>query len=170
VAGRTRRRVEAEGQSWNERPREGSARTVMGAGREGIWKWWSSARDGEEGAALEGRRFGRSRSSESESEETLEGSLSATKSAAVAAAIGQEARCSGLLGQRLLESEWGHWIPWRIVDSQEDTRPASYFDADRLLFLEGLLHLDFPLSADERGGYGRTDPTIFSRENRRRLL
>jgi hypothetical protein len=40
--------VEAEGQSWNERPREGSARTVMGDGREGMWKWWSCACSGDE--------------------------------------------------------------------------------------------------------------------------
>jgi len=36
-----------------------------------------------------GRRFGRSRSSESKSEETVEGSVLATESAAIAAAIGQ---------------------------------------------------------------------------------
>jgi hypothetical protein len=71
---------------------------VMGDGREGIWKWWSCSRDGEEGAGavvVEGRRFGRSRSSESESEETVEGNASA----AVVAAI-RQARYRSLLGQR----------------------------------------------------------------------
>lgn len=45
--------------------------------------------DSEESAAVEGRRFRRSRLSESESEETVEGSASATKLASIAVAIRQ---------------------------------------------------------------------------------
>ena len=70
-----------------------------------------------------------------------------------------QARCSGLLGQRLLESEWGHWIPLRIV-----VRGLGYV---RLAILTQTGYFfgrpfapGFPLSADERGGYGRTDPII----------
>lgn len=89
-AGRTRRSVDAEGHSWNDRPREGSERTVMGRGRDGTLKWWSCACDGDEGAAADGRRFGRRRrSSESESDEaagTVEGNASAAGAGAAAAA------------------------------------------------------------------------------------